>query len=535
MVRRSRSHASRIPRWTPLLAVAVALLASPLIYALSRHPALTPEQRTAAIRGASNDPGIHNHLLARPPASIRVSRLDSTDLRVTFWDGPTLLAEAAVSPDGRVTATKILTPGPRYGWSLSDSPLVLAFFAIVFAAASLRYPILCVRNLDVAVCISLALIVVTDDLLWVPVGVTLGAVLMAYLIARCLRVAFAESERPCGPLLVTSALLRTGRSSAAVFRLGTVALTSVTCLVILGSTNVIDVGFASAAGATLLNEGTLPYGHMPPEVVHGDTYPLLNYIVYMPGAWFAPIHDMFGDLRPTLIVAALAYAGMVLGVVRIGRRSLHAGGDEAWRLGLLTATFPTLVVTGASGSNDLVLGMVIMLLLLTAASPGASSLVLAAGVWIKVGPLALVPMWLARFRGGSLVRAAGAMCMLSAALLLWIRLLQPDGLRAMTHAVGFQLQRRSMQSVWGYWDLEWAKILIQAITLVLLAAAAVAVIVEPARFRSTRRLAGVIGASLLCIQLSSNYWAILYFAWVVPCLVVALFTQRGGDARDLVR
>lgn len=125
--------------------------------------------------------------------------------------------------------------------------------------------------------------------------------------------------------------------------------------------------------------------------------------------------------------------------------------------------------------------------------------------------------------------------MLSAALLLWIRLLQPDGLRAMTHAVGFQLQRRSMQSVWGYWDLEWAKILIQAITLVLLAAAAVAVIVEPARFRSTRRLAGVIGASLLCIQLSSNYWAILYFAWVVPCLVVALFTQRGGDARDLVR
>ena len=32
----------------------------------------------------------------------------------------------------------------------------------------------------------------------------------------------------------------------------------------------------------LLVHGTLPYGHMPGDVFHGDVYPLLSYAVYAP-------------------------------------------------------------------------------------------------------------------------------------------------------------------------------------------------------------------------------------------------------------
>ena len=61
---------------------------------------------------------------------------------------------------------------------------------------------------------------------------------------------------------------------------------------------VSDVGFASLAGATEILDGRLPYGNLPPgELVHGDTYPLLAYLAYVPAALVDPVRDGFDTAR----------------------------------------------------------------------------------------------------------------------------------------------------------------------------------------------------------------------------------------------
>ena len=81
-----------------------------------------------------------------------------------------------------------------------------------------------------------------------------------------------------------------------------------------------DVGFASLAGATTVLDGSLPYGNLPlGELVHGDTYPLLAYLAYVPAALASPVHDGFDGLEGALYVAtAFALLG-ALALARLGR------------------------------------------------------------------------------------------------------------------------------------------------------------------------------------------------------------------------
>ena len=75
--------------------------------------------------------------------------------------------------------------------------------------------------------------------------------------------------------------------SAGTGSLGTFETTTVT------STGPSDVAFAALAGATDLVHGVVPYGHIPGFILHGDTYPLLTYAVYVPAAAVMPVTDLF--------------------------------------------------------------------------------------------------------------------------------------------------------------------------------------------------------------------------------------------------
>ena len=80
---------------------------------------------------------------------------------------------------------------------------------------------------------------------------------------------------------------------------------------------VSDVAYASMAGATKLLDGALPYGNLAPgDLVHGDTYPLLAYLAYIPAALIAPVRDGFDNLDGALYVAAgfALLAAFALGV-----------------------------------------------------------------------------------------------------------------------------------------------------------------------------------------------------------------------------
>ena len=50
----------------------------------------------------------------------------------------------------------------------------------------------------------------------------------------------------------------------------------------VSSFDAVDVVYAVMEGATKLIHGVLPYGHMPPGIIHGDTYPILSYALYAP-------------------------------------------------------------------------------------------------------------------------------------------------------------------------------------------------------------------------------------------------------------
>ena len=154
------------------------------------------------------------------------------------------------------------------------------------------------------------------------------------------------------------------------------------------------------AGATELLDGALPYGNLAQgELVHGDTYPLLAYLAYVPGALIAPVRDGFDNLDGALWVATgvRARRGGALGAGRAARRRRR----RACALALLA--FPPVMIAASSGSNDVVAAALVA----RSRSRCGSTAALTAAGWVKLAPLALVPLWIAaaRRRGRALVAA----------------------------------------------------------------------------------------------------------------------------------
>jgi hypothetical protein len=279
----------------------------------------------------------------------------------------------------------------------------------------------------------------------------------------------------------------------------------------VGSSSAIDVGFASTAGATLLLHGTLPYGHMPADVVHGDTYPLLNYVLYIPAAAIAPVRDAFDDTSGALLVGLAAAL-------------LTALSMKTARLTLAWLCFPPVAVAVAAGTNDLLLAAAIAAALALASGPGRSALALTAGVWIKLAPLALLPVWLARTRGRGWRAVAGLSAAMTGLLLL---LGGPAAIGDMAHALSFQLERGTLQSAWALTGTEWLQPVAQAV--VLAGAAYAALRAQDAHPAATT------GAILAALQLTACNWTYLYVVWLFPALAFALLRTTPDRAAQATR
>jgi hypothetical protein len=100
----------------------------------------------------------------------------------------------------------------------------------------------------------------------------------------------------------------------------------------------------------------------------------------------------------------------------------------------------------------------------------------------------------------------------------------------MLHAIAYQADRRTLHSPWTLLGIEWLQPLGQAAVLALVAAATVRVRRDAALAKDPLRLAALAGAVLLGLQLTGNYWAYLYLAWVVPCIVVGLLADAPQPA-----
>lgn len=491
-----------------------------------------------AITAAQRDPSVRAFLAVRTFTRAESIPLDPELRRVTFFDGPRVVLDAAVDPTGAVRARQEHRPGvPVSGSRLANSAPMLLLFTGLFLLATLVAPVRRVRNLDALMLASLVVwVVLTNQRLAVISGVFAAAPL-TYLTARCAYVGLRGrgAQRASEPVLLLFGVDPGQRRRL----LG--AVTGATALAFVGvtltSSGESDVATASLSGATQLLEGRPPYGNIVEGVVNGDTYPLLAYALYIPGALLTPVTDAFSDRSGALVVAVIATAVAAAGLFRLARAS--TGSDTAGTLAVLAwLAFPAVLLTASGGSNDMVLAAALVWAVALAGGAARSTIVLTAAVWTKVVPVVLAPLWLARLLAGGLARGLAAALGLSAALCAWLVLL--GGAAAvgdMAEALSFQLQRRSFYAPWEPLGLGGLQLLVQAGLLACVAWAALreraAGFAEPT---DLRRLAAVVGALLLWAQLSANYWTWAYLPWAVPFVLVALLSggSRPGSRSPVV-
>lgn len=475
---------------------AAAAIALTILRADEPAPVLSPAEAEAAALG---DTAVVR-ALAGGYTRVRTMPLDDSAVRVSFFDGPRAVAEAAVGAGGRVDAV-IVHDGlhARVGSDVGQSLPVLAGLVVLFGLATLRLPVRRRENLDALALAALAGPIVLVNERYLEWSVLAGTGLLAFLGWRCLRVAAAE---PAAGNWMIDRLPRRARVLLAACAAGVLVLLSIP------GGLVSDVGYASMAGATRIIDGTLPYGNLPSDgLVHGDTYPLLAYLAYVPAALVDPVRSGFDSLDGALWVATVSALAAALALAR-------AGGA---RLALAFLAFPPVMVAASSGSNDAVTAALVA----AAVAFGASASALTAAGWVKLAPLAALPLWLARGRRRTLLAAAALTGALAA---LVLALGGAQGLADMVRAVSFQSERGSPMSVWGLVDLPVAQVAFQAAVITGIVLAALRVWRDAALAADPRRMAALAGAAVIGVQLAANHWSATYLAWTFPLLALALLT-----------
>jgi hypothetical protein len=395
-------------------------------------------------------------------------------------------------------------------------------------------PLSRIRNLDVAALLSFLAPVVLLQQRYVDASVIAAVPGMSYLAFRCAWAALRAHAPPPGstPLYLKLTASWQDAERMRVLRLTLGALAIVFMLVGVSSPGAVDVAYAVMEGATKLLHGVLPYGHMPGDVVHGDTYPILSYLLYTPLAAISPVSSTWDSVDVALggaVLAALSAAGAAFCFAagprpRPGRRSAAAE-THGLRTAIAWLAFPPLLIAVSTGTSDVILGAMLVFAIVLWRKPAASTAVLAAAGWFKLAPFALVPLWLAPLRGRRLVAAVAAIAGVSAAMLaVVVGVGGLGGVKAMAHALGYQFQRGSPQSPWAALGLSAVQPLGQATVLALIVGACVRLRRDP-ELATAERMSALAAAVLLGLQLAADYWAFLYLAWIVPLIALSVLAD----------
>jgi hypothetical protein len=499
----------------------------------------------AAVAAAAANGSDREFLSDHAADRARVIPLDGTVQRVTFFDGPGVVLDAAVGEHGEVVASEEHTPGvPASGAAIANSPWVLALLSALFLLAVAVVPLRRVRNLDALALVSLTATVPLINARLVAASVLCAEPALLYLTARCLYVGLgaggARSPRSAPAEMPLTDRLWAGwapERRTRMLRLAVTATVLAFLMITLTSTGYTDVAVASMQGATDILHGVLPYGHIT-LAFHGDTYPLLNYLLYVPAALWRPVSNGFSDLSGSLWTAAAAALLTGAALWRIAGRPEFSGqggaggrqGDRRLRAVLAWFAFPPVLMAASGGANDLVLAACLAWMLALRTRTAASLLALAAGVWVKAVPLVLLPIWLPYRRRGLLSSLSPALALSAAVTALMLLLGGTAGFAATAHALSFQFQRGSFYAPWYTFHLQWLQPEAQAAVLAILAAALLHLRAEETLRTDLVRLSAIGAALLLGVQLAANYWTWSYLPWVFPFIAVALFMPRGKAA-----
>jgi hypothetical protein len=502
------------------LAAAVALAAFVLVAAAglltAREPRL-PMPAERAVRVGAADAQLRGVL--RPGDRAQTYYVDDELVKVMWYRGGRAVATAGVRVDGWVPHAGAVPAYAGWGAGVSHALAVLGGLTALFLLATLRLPLASLRTLDTVALAALVLPAYLIDRGRFGPAEGIMAALVLYLGARGAWLA-ARGPRPAdaddapAPVLLSAAAARLRAP-----RLGpqlTLAVLAATVLVTLTSTGIVDIAIADMEGATLLTHGTLPYGHMPGDIVHGDTYGLPIYLFYAPFAALWPMVDSWGDATGSLVANVVVLLACLAGAGAATR-------GARWPAVLALLAFPAALMSTSSGANDVLIAAALIWAFAWWTRPAASSaLVMLAGV-AKLAPLAIVPLWLARLRGAALLRALGACA--AVGLLSLAGLVAFGGLsgpHAMLDAMAFQLSRRSELSIWTALGLQPLQPLAKALVVAAVAGGTTLVWRDPAVAADPRRVAGLTIAVLAALQVSANHWAPMYLLWFAPPALIAL-------------
>jgi Glycosyltransferase family 87 len=530
---------------SPLIAgLAVALVAGLILTVTHRQPRPAVAPRSA-IRAALHDPTTASVLAHARWNRITVGALDDRLDQVTFFAGGRLVETVAVDRSLRVQPGRDGSQPVPYGDWIAYEPAVLALLCALFVLMAGVTPWHRLRNLDVVACLSFVAPVVLFQHEYVGASMVSALPGMAYLLVRCTahglgrpfgggrQTASERARPPATPLLDALTPRLEPARRVRWLRVVLAVLAAIYVMVGVSSPAPIDVIYAVMEGATRIVHGVLPYGHLPPGIVHGDTYPILSYALYVPLALLEPVNSQWNSVDAGLAAAVLAALvgarvlfRMVIGAVKGPARAPEAE-EAGLRAALAWLAFPSVLVTASTGTTDVALAAMLAGAVLLWRRPAACCGMLAVAGWFKLAPFALLPARLAALRGRRLMVALAAVVFVSAPLLaLLVALGGIGGPAAMVHAMSYQFSRGSMQSVWATLGLESLQPLAEACALGLIAAAVITLRREPALAGQSARMASLMTAILVALQLSANYWAFLYLAWVAPLVVLSLLSDR---------
>jgi hypothetical protein len=287
--------------------------------------------------------------------------------------------------------------------------------------------------------------------------------------------------------------------------------------------NVIDVGYAGVIGAQRIADGRALYGGYPSNNEHGDTYGPVNYEAYVPFEQTFGWSGLWDDL-PAAHAAAIAFDLLAVGLLfllgwRLGGSTLAVALSYAW------VSYPFTLYALESNSNDTLVAVLLLAVLLVATSAPARGVFAALAGLTKIAPLALAPLFathrLWELPVGRRLRALALFVLAFCATVAVVSIpaLAHDSLHEIyERTVVYQSNRGSPFSVWGLYSLRGWQTVVQVGAVLL----ALALAVIPRR-PGVPALAAAAAAILIALQLGIEHWFYLYIPWFFPLVLLALF------------
>jgi len=376
-------------------------------------------------------------------------------------------------------------------------------------------------NLDLLVLLGFAASHYFFNRAEIGVSVPIVYPLLAYLFARALWIGFRGRGEGLRPVWAASWLL-----IAALFLVGVRVGLNV------ADSGAIDVGYASVVGADRITHGEPIYGDFPEDVSQGDTYGPVNYVAYVPAELVWPWSGSWDDL-PAAHGAAVAFDLLAFGLLFLLGRRIRPGPEGrklAATLAFGWAAFPYTAYVLESNSNDALVSVLLIAILLALSRPIARGALASLATLTKFAPILLVPMLLTyrprpegidatpSVTGPAALRFVLAFVAVTIAIMIWPAL-DPGLSTVYDRTVAYQADRDSPFSIWGQVGLEPLRIAILAAVAIL----SVLFAFRP-RAKTLTQVAALGAALIIGLQITAQHWFYLYLVWFYPLLLVALAT-----------